>query len=216
MKTVAVLHTTPVTIEGLKPHFQSILPDVKVMNFLDESILPEINRAGRITPELRFRFHSLMRQAAMASPDLLLSACSSVGGLMEEGAGLVSMPALRIDEPMLRQAAATGGRIGVAATLASTLDPTVDLLLRCAEQERKKVQVNRLLISEAGPLLSAGKTDEYLGLTAQKISGLLEECDLVVLAQASMAGALKLIPDGDRLPVMTSPASGIAALKKWL
>lgn len=216
MKTVAVLHTTPVTIAGLKPHFQVLLPNVRVLNFLDDSILPEINEAGCITPLIRYRFHSLMRQAALANPDLILSACSSVGGMLEEGRALVSMPAVRIDEPMLKEAVQRGKRIAVAATLSSTLMPTMDFLKRCANEANKEIIATPLLLAEAGQLLSEGKTEEYTELVYSKIAGLLAENDIVVLAQASMAGALQLLPENQHSFVLTSPESGIAALNEML
>lgn len=215
-KTVAVLHTTPVTISGLKPRFDSLLPGVRVVNYLDESLLPAINEAGGITPGVRQRFNFLFLSAAMAKPDVILCACSSVGGLLEDAATMTCVPARRIDTPMLEKAAAMGTRIGVAATLNSTLNPTVDCLRRCAEKNHRQVEINRLLIAEAGPLLAQGKTGEYNELVSSRIGALLKENDVVVLAQASMAGALTLLPDSDSLPVLTSPESGIAALAELL
>ena len=50
MKKVAVIHTTPVTIPTLKKLLtDNRRPDeeeIEVINFLDDSMLPEINRLG--------------------------------------------------------------------------------------------------------------------------------------------------------------------------
>ena len=216
MKTLAVINTTPVTITGLKPYFETLLPEVQVVNFLDETILKEINREGMITNSVRYRFYSMVISAAMNKPDAILCACSSVGGLLEEASHLIDVPVFRIDEPMTRQAVKQGAKIGVAATLKSTLLPTLDLLKRQAKKAGRQIEIQTMLIEEAGLLLNSGKIDEYNRLISSKLQALIESNDIVVLAQASMAEALRLIDNWEKLPVLTSPQSGIAALKEVL
>jgi len=41
---------------------------------------------------------------------------------------MVGIPVVRVDEPMAEKAVQTGTRIGVAATLATTLKPTTELI----------------------------------------------------------------------------------------
>lgn len=216
MKTVAVLHTTPVTIQGLAPQFARELPGVRQTNFLDDTMLPEINAAGEITPAVRCRFYALAAAAAASRPDAILCACSSVGGLLEEARGIVSVLALRIDDPMAREAVARGTRIAVSATLASTLGPTMDLIRRRAEEAGKEISLTPFLVEGAGALLAQGRMEEYRQAVAGRISEALQGSDVVVLAQASMADAAALLPDAASLPILTSPRSGVAALRSVL
>lgn len=216
MKTVAVLHTTPVTIQGLAPQFARELPGVRQTNFLDDTMLPEINAAGEITPAVRCRFYALAAAAAASRPDAILCACSSVGGLLEEARGIVSVPALRIDDPMACEAVARGTRIAVSATLASTLGPTMDLIRRRAEEAGKEISLTPFLVEGAGALLAQGRMEEYRQAVAGRISEALQGSDVVVLAQASMADAAALLPDAASLPILTSPRSGVAALRSVL
>lgn len=216
MKKVAVIHTTPLTVFSLKPKFDTLLPGVKVFNFLDETILYEINLQNKITESVRYRLYSMIVSAAMNKPDAILCACSSVGGLLEETRSLIDIPALRIDEPMIQQAVNQGTKIGVAATVNSTLIPTLDLLNRKAKEKGKKIDVQTLLISEAGTLLASGKIEEYNRLVSQRIKSLIENNDVVLLAQASMSEALMMLDNWEKLPVLTSPQSGIEALKNIL
>ena len=51
MKKIAVIHTTPVTIPTLKKLLAAAVGQgeaIEVVNLLDDSMLPEINREGRI------------------------------------------------------------------------------------------------------------------------------------------------------------------------
>ena len=216
MKTVAVLHTTPVTITGLSIHFATELPGVKQTNFLDDTMLPEINAAGCITPAVRYRFYNLLSAAAASHPDAILCACSSVGDLLEEGAGIISVPVQRIDAPMAETAIRLGNRIAVFATLASTLGPTINLIERKAKEACKAVTSTPFLIDGAGQLLSEGRMEEYEHLIASQLAQALMENDLIVLAQASMANAVKRLDNWENLPILSSPQSGVAALRRIL
>lgn len=211
---IAILHTTPATIDSLREISARLLPGVRVYNYLDESLLPQINAKGKITDEVRERFSALVALAAAAKPKLILSACSTVGGLMESLRPVYApLPLLRIDEPMAEQAAACPGSVVVCATLASTLGPTLALLRRKLPEGRK---ADSLLIGEAGPLLAAGKQEAYLDAIASRLMEAAQSHDVVVLAQASMAKALDRLPEAARAKFLTSPESGIAALKQYL
>jgi Asp/Glu/hydantoin racemase len=216
LKTIAVIHTTPATINILKPLFNKLLNGFTVNNFLDESILKDIIKDSKITAGTRHRFHTLLLNAAMSKPDVILCACSSVGGLLEEGRELIDIPALRIDEPMTRQAVKQGTKIGIAATLDSTLQPTLDLLNRQAENTGRYIETEALVIKEAGLLLASGQMSEYNQLIAEKLQSMLERNDIVLLAQASMAGAIELLDEKAKKRVLTSPQSGIEAVKEFL
>lgn len=210
---LAILHTTPVTIQSLGALCARLLPDVAVYHYLDDSILRQINREGRITPGVRFRFQSLIALAAAAKPDVILSACSSVGGMLEEAQPLFEIPLKRIDEPMARAAAQREGSVVVCATVASTLKPTSELLKRFLPVGK---QMDTLLIAEAGALLASGNQEAYANLIASRLGEAAERYDTVVLAQASMADAVLRLPESVRGKFLTSPEMGIAALRALL
>ncbi len=210
MGTLAILHTTPSTVSSLSALCKRILSGVKVNNYLDESVLKQINEEGCISPGARFRFGLLVSLAAAAKPDAILCACSSVGGLFEEARDWVHAPLYRIDEPMARAAASREGRAVVCATLPSTLNPTLELIGRYASASKKP---GALLISEAGKYLSTDR-ERYLHTIAGALCCAAEEYDTLVLAQASMAEAASLLPDRFRAKLLVSPESGVMQLKE--
>lgn len=215
MKKAAVIHTTPVTIPALKKEILAACGQVEVINLLDDSMLPMINRAGEITPDVRFRLHTLMLLAQSAGADAVLCACSSIGGIFEEGRALLSVPALRIDEPMA-ESAAMFHRIGVAATLQSTIRPTTELIARKAASLGREIVIDAKVIDNAGSLLADGKEAEYDSLVGSELKRLAQDNDIVVLAQASMARAVAGLGGEERQRFLTSPASGVAALAERL
>lgn len=216
MKKAAVVHTTPVTIPTLKQLImENTAEEVEVINFLDDSMLPEINRAGRITEGVKYRLNSLLMLAQAAGADAVLCACSSIGSLAEEGRAFIRIPVLRVDAPMAERAAGYG-RIGVAATLQSTILPTTDLIGRLAGKAGKNPQIQSMVIEGVGNLLAQGRGDEYDRIVSGKLKELLAQNDVVVLAQASMARAAECFPEEEKRRLLTSPVSGAQAFCRCL
>ena len=215
MKKVAVIHTTPVTIPALKKEILAACGQVEVINLLDDSMLPEINQSGKITPDVRYRLHTLMLLAQSAGADAVLCACSSIGGIFEEGRALLSSPALRIDEPMAERAVAFR-KVGVAATLQSTIGPTTELILCKAAALGREVAVDAKVIDNVGTLLAEGREARYDQIVGDELRKLAWNNDVVVLAQASMARAVAGFGEEERQRFLTSPVSGVAALAKRL
>ena len=72
--TIAVLHTTTATLKLIADLIHERAPEARVIDYLDSSILPDINVAERITYKLEQRIVGLMRQADLADPDILMTA----------------------------------------------------------------------------------------------------------------------------------------------
>lgn len=214
MKKLVIIHTTPATIPSLGQLVGNLSQPWQVANLLDDSILPEINQAGAITPGVRARLYTQLAMAQTLKPDAILCACSSIGGVIEEGSSFCSVPVLRIDGPMAEAAVNAGSRIAVLAALPSTLGPTTDLILRKAKAAGKTPEVTSHVVEGAGALLQSGDLEGYDRLVSAEILRQLEENEILLLAQASMARCLPLLPESARRRVLTSPVSGVAQLEK--
>ena len=211
MKKLAIIHTTPVTVPAIKALVLERTSEVEVINLLDDSMLPEINRAGCITETVRERLICMIRMAELSGAQAVLSACSSIGGAMEEVGAVTNLPVYRIDGPMA-EAAAGYERIGVAATLCSTIAPTTELIRRKAAGVGREPAVESLVIQGAGNLLGAGKEAEYDALVRNELGKLARSNDIVVLAQASMARAIAGLSEEEKRRYLTSPVSGVEAV----
>ncbi|MDB5046539.1 MAG: aspartate racemase [Deinococcus sp.] len=209
MKTLALIHTTPVTVAAMKLLAAQTAPEVRLINLLDDSLLPDVMAAGHPTPAVTVRLRSYAEAAVNAGADAVMCCCSSVGEAVEAVGAELAVPFLRIDGPMAEEAVQLGERVGVIATVATTLEPTARLIERAAERGARPVQVERVLVAGAYDALMAGEPERHDALVTAALAGLTERADVVVLAQASMA---RLIPAlGElRIPVLSSPNSGLA------
>lgn len=210
-KTLALLHTTPVTVSDLGARLADSAPNVRVINLLDDSLLGDVMAAGEVTPAVNDRLRLYLQAVQAAGAGAVMTCCSSVGRAVEDLAAEVSLPVLRIDTPMAAQASQLGERVGVLATVPTTLAPTADLIERLAGEQGRRVQVTRRVVDGAYAARLSGNGEEHDRLVLAALQELLGQVDVIVLAQASMARLLPALGDTGGIPVLSSPESGLAA-----
>jgi Asp/Glu/hydantoin racemase len=143
--------------------------------------------------------------------------CSSIGPAVEWSRCFVDIPVYRVDEPMVELAVATGKRIGVAATLRTTLDPTLDLVRSKAVSLDKEVQIVSKLCVGAFEAASAGDTGLHDAIIRNGLQDLIPQSDVIVLAQASMARVVDALPEAERrIPILSSPRLAVEFLASVL
>lgn len=215
MKTVVVVHTGPATVQPIKQQFQQILPDVRVVNIMDDSLLNDVMAAGHLTEAVTGRIFSYMQLGQQMGAVALLNACSSVGEAASAARPALSIPLIKIDDVMAERAVATGSRIGVVATVKTTLEPTVRLIRAKAAAAGKSIDVTEALAEGAFQALLDGKSEVHDEIVKHTIESLADKVDVIVLAQVSMA---RLVPflTGMTVPVLSSPQSGVEAVRDAL
>ena len=206
-----MIHTTPATIDSLNQLVKEIVGDVEVINFLDDSILKDMRDRNNVD-FVRERWISYAKVLEQLGADAVLSACSTVGAFAEEADRILDVPVYRIDDAMCSAAVEMGEVVSVFATLASTLEPTVDLIERKAYETGKRIKVNTVLVEGAYAALMEGHKDVHDAKIKALVERYLPESDVAVLAQASMASAVTLAGE-DAKKILTSPKMGIEKLR---
>jgi glutamate racemase len=216
MKKLAIIHTSPATVEPLRVLAKELFPQIPVLNWVDDSILPELIHNGGNLSAVEERWFSYVRYACQAGASVVLSACSSVGELAEKAQLEFPLPVLRIDRPMAEEAVRNVSRIGVIATLETTLGPTARLLQKTAGTLHKSIQLTPVLVEGAYSQLMAGNKEGHDTLLLSALNKLLSEVDVILLAQASMARVLPVLPAEAQARVISSPRSGMQAAARAL
>jgi len=216
MKKVAIIHTSAVSLEELKGLFKEILPEVEVINIIDDSLLEEVKKNDGLTSAIIGRMCTYAQVAEKLGVDLIFNQCSSVGEAAEIAKKCVSIPLLRVDEAMAEEACALGTKIGVIATVKSTMRPSCNLIKQKAELINKKVEVNEFLVDGALDILMKEKNlVKHNELVLDAIKTAAKTNDVIVLAQGSMTAILPYITGVDK-PVLTSPRLGVLKAKELL
>jgi Asp/Glu/hydantoin racemase len=215
MKTVVVVHTGPASVEPIKDQFKEILPEVRVVNIMDDSLLNDAITAGHLTEAVTARIFTYMQLGQQMGASVLLNACSSVGEAASVARHAVSIPIVKIDDSMASIAVDMGRRIGVVATVRTTLEPTIRLIQQKAAQKKVQLEIIEALAEGAFEALLSGKPQVHDEIVKSKILALADDVDVIVLAQVSMARLVKSLGDL-KVPVLSSPRSGVEAVRDIL
>ena len=215
--TLAFVHT----VLSLPPVFaalaEELLPGTEFFHIVDESLLNVTRKTGALTAVTRRRVLGYLESAAEAGADLVLVTCSSIGPAVDAARDFVPVPVLRVDEPMADEAVRLGSRVGVIATLATTLEPTAALVERRARAAGKDVEVVAHVCDGAFEALQSGDRDRHDELVREGVRELAAEVDVIVLAQASMARVVDTLPEDERpVPILSSPRLGVTRAAELL
>lgn len=208
--------TTPELIELVEREVEAVLPpDTQVASYQDPSILAEVRDAGYVTAYPAARLVGMYMAAVSDGADAVLNLCSSVGEVadaVQDIARYTGIPIVRVDEEMCRQAVRQGKRIGVMATLPTTLNPTKNTILRVAREMNRQVELVDVLVDGAFGL----DQDQFRALMSEYAEKIADEVDVILLAQGSMAYCEEYIHEKYGKVVLSSPRFGAAALREAL
>jgi Asp/Glu/hydantoin racemase len=216
-KTLGLVHTSATLVPMFAELCSKYLPGVKTFNIVDDSLIKNTIACGELTPATSRRVVNYAGSAQDAGADFILFTCSSIGPAVEMAASLTKVPVLRVDQPMADQAVQTGKRIGVIATLSTTLEPTSDLVKRRAAAAGKEIELISRLCEGAFDALMSGDTATHDKMVGDALKQLSKEVDVILLAQASMARVVDTLDAVDKnVPILTSPTIAIQHLASVL
>jgi Asp/Glu/hydantoin racemase len=216
MSTVVAIYTGQGLAERIQPFFREELPGCRLVTIIDDSLIADVIRAGKVTPEVTRRLVQYYRHAEDIGADAILNTCSSVGEVADWAIPMFETPIIKIDDAMARLATKQFDKIGVLATLPTTLEPTSRLLQREAERQNRSVTVLDALAAGAYQALVAGRPEEHDRLILEAAKSIAEKADVLVLAQGSMVRMEETLKQATGLPVYSSPRLGVLAVRAEL
>jgi len=212
-KTLGLVHTSATLVPVFQELCKQYIPHINVFNIVDDSLIKQVISRGELRADTARRVVNYAGSAESAGADYIMFTCSSIGAAVEAAADLTQVPVLRVDQPMADQAVATGSRIGVIATLPTTLAPTSDLVQRRAAVVGKDIQLKAVLCEGAFEALMGGNPDLHDQMVAKALKELSTQVDVIVLAQASMARVVDTLSESEKIvPILASPPIAMAYL----
>lgn len=199
--TVTLLHTA----EGHRARFEALRDRIAPGEDLRQEVREDwLERAqAGVTPELEAEIAG----AVAGAEGVVICTCTTIGPAAEKAG------AIRVDWPMMREAARIGGPVLLAYGLESTWGPSLALLERALAAEGREAVVHPMPMMRFWPLFEAGETEAFAAVIAGEVRKVIEsgrEIGCVVLAQVSMAGAAELLGDLG-VPVLASPELALRA-----
>lgn len=216
MIRIVAVHTAMALVEPLNKLFKELLPEVKLNHIADDSLIQEVIANNAVTPAVRRRLLSYYTAAADAGADVVFNCCSSVGGVADVGDTVAPVKVFRIDGPMAEKAVREGKRIGVIATLPTTLAPTVELLQNKAREAGREIEIVDGLADGAFAAGQSGDKATHDRLIEEVAKRIADKVDVIVLAQGSMAAMEEKLIEMTGKVVLSSPRLGVLGVKEWL
>ncbi len=206
---IAIIHALRHSPPPIEAAFAAAWPEARLMNLLDDSLSADLAREGRLTDAMTARFLTLARYAAGTGAQGILFSCSAFGPCIEACAqDLAPLPVLKPNEAAIEEAVKIGRKIGLLATFPGTLSSM-------PPEFPPGVEVVPCLAPGALAALDAGDAATHDQLAAEAAVA-LRDCDVVLLGQFSLARAASLVAAATGKPVVTTPDSAVAKLKRLL
>ena len=189
---------------------------MRLINIMDDSLLPDVMTIGKIGPAVSKRMALYVMAAEAAGADAVLSLCSSLGPTIDATRPLVSIPVIKIDDAHTEKAVRMASRIGVMATVATTLGPTADLIREKAALLGKAVKIRECLVNGAFQALMRGNREDHDAMVSEAARRLAPRVECILFAQASMARLADRVSAETGRPVLTSPRLALELARRIL
>lgn len=212
MTRVALIHALVHSVTPINAEMVRTWPTCERMNLLDDSLSADLARSGSgIDAAMHQRFEALASYAESAGAQAILFTCSAFGPCIEAvAARRPHMPVLKPHEAMVTEAVATGKRVGLIASFAPTL-------VSMPAEFPVGLELLPRLAKGAMEALNQGDTAGHDALVVDAARWLQQEgCDVIALAQFSMARAEAAVRQALQLSVLTTPASAVRVLRQRL
>ena len=213
---LAFIHSSHVLIPLFSQLAAEHLADVEVFHMVDESLIRNTIAAGELTPDTTRRLIGHIASAHDGGADAVMVTCSSIGPAIPIARQQLNFPVLRIDEAMVDAAIGMGRRIGVVATLHTTLEPTMALLRSGAAAASRDIELIPELCEGAFQAVLSGDTARHDQMLTAALLRLSKTVDVIVLAQASMARIVAQMNWQGNPPILSSPELAVRSARNVL
>ncbi len=216
-KTLGIIHAIHKTIRAMEPFIARYIPEVEVVHVADDTIQRDNIAAGvGVIPKRNYyKFAQYAHNLEEAGVDMVMLACSTFNFAAELARPMINVPIAQIDRPMMEAAVATGKKIGLLATLNTTVPSSERLLQICAREAGKQIEVKTVLREAAFEAWGRGDIDTHNAMLFEEIEKLSKEVDVIAMAQLSMS-ALAPFLTNTRVPVLNSGDTGFARVRQML
>lgn len=213
---IALIHAVPTAIPPIRHAFAEGWPQAALSNLLDDDLMPAYTREGGLTPHITERICALALYAARSGADGILFTCSVFPQAEDLAKQLVTVPLLKPDEAMIAAALDAGSRIGVVATNPPAAPAAAAQLLAGAKARGVEVRVVESVADGAFAIGNAGDSTTHDRMVVEAALRIADQVEVLCLAQVSMALARGAVQATVKVPVLTSPATAVARLKRLL
>jgi hypothetical protein len=210
---IGLIHAVSVAIDPVQIAFASRWPDATLTNLLDDSLSPDLEREGVLTPAMRQRIQFLTSYVADTGADGILFTCSAFGEAIAEAAARAAIPVLKPNEAMFEAAIESGQRIGMLATFGPAVASMEQEFAEMAGRRGSKACLDTYCVPGALEALRNGDFARHNRLVAAA-SPRFKDYDVLLLAHFSTSRASTEVAKVVGRAPLTSPESAVLKLRR--
>ena len=217
MKKVAFVYTSMGNlVANTQKLCAELLTGIETVHIADSGLVQDILRNGGVNAQIRMRLMKQFESATLTGANAIVCACSTVGDVAEMANNLFNVPVIRIDQAMIDEACSQYERIGVLASLQTTIEPTTGCIRRTAERMGKKLTILARTAEGAYQAQTCGDMATHDRLLIETALAMKNDIDVLLLAQGSMARMEQAIHQKIGKPVFSSPLYCMKALLEMM
>ncbi|MFD4638164.1 AroM family protein [Lentzea sp. NPDC058436] len=210
MALVALVHATPAPMAPAADAFATAMPDARLWNVLDDTLITDAEQAGSLTPELRDRMRTLIGYAVDSGADAVLLTCSIYGPVTAELDHPV--PVLPPDRALFEEVARLApARVLVLGPAEAGARDTAD---RLRAHLGAGAVVEGVAVAGVRDALAAGDVAHAAELVVSTVRA--HDTDVVVLGQFSLAPVAEAVAAALDVPVLSAPQLAARAIRAAL
>ena len=211
---VTMIHAIAESIPPVRLAFDEEFPEAEVINVLDESLLVDFD--DQLTPDLRRRITNIIGYCQDNKADAIGLACSVYAPVVESAKDLVHVPLVSSYGPVMADAVTAGPRIGLIASVASTMQDSKYYLHLAADEAGVEIEPQLCLAEDLVTVMRAEGQSGLERRLEEEVLKIASKVDVVLLTQFSFAAALAHLEKVSPIPVLSAPHSSARTLKKLL
>jgi Asp/Glu/hydantoin racemase len=212
---VALLSSTRAVFSPMDTAFREVFPEAQMVHLLDETLIEDFRQDGGLSPRSRRKALQMAMTAQDAPVDGILVTCSTLSPSVDDFRPSITIPVVKIDEPVVEKVVQSADEIGLLATAETVLKSVEPLVLRKARQLGRKVSIQRFIKGDLWPLLQKDPSAFYREI-GEAASRAARKCHSVILAQVSLAPGREYVEKEVRERVYASPTYAVQALRHIL
>ena len=210
---IALIHATRVAIDPVETAAKALWPEAETITILEEGLSEDRRKSVSLSPDLWNRIGALAGYAESIGSHGILFTCSAFGGAIEDAAGRAAVPVMKPNEAMFDAAFAHGERVAMIYTFPPAAAGMEEEFREAAKARGSAARIASIFCDDALEAKRAGDNETHDRLIAETAAG-IDDADVILLAQFSMAGAADAARARISVPVLTSPEAAIEKMRE--
>ena len=212
---IALISSTRAVFASMDAAFKVVFPEAEIIQILDETLLILFRQDGGLSVRSRRKALQMALSAQDAGVDGILVTCSSLSPAVDEIRPFLTVPIVKIDEPMFDHVVQKAESIALVASAETVLKSVEPFVQKKADYFGRKVSLRPVVLADYWPLLQKDPGSFYKAV-GEACTRAARECQAVVITQVSMAPGREYASPEVRDRVFAAPEYAVRAIRELL